>query len=190
MFAPTSAPASGSMPGSIARFDFKATVPHLSQNAPLFNFTGSKDPTPDPATIFGNHSRGSRESTPFGSSNGATVAGFGQVPPSQLQPSQQQLVGMFGLSLLQPQPAQPSFASGFGQAPTLQFSFNAGLQQTTNSGSLGFGANPNTVGNFGGFGGFGAGAAGVSSPTPSAGFPVKTPQVNPRRVIVPRSRRR
>ena len=61
----------------------------LPNAVPLFNFTGSKESTPDPASIFGQHNGNrSASGTPFGGSMNNNM--FGQ------QQQQQQQLNMFG----------------------------------------------------------------------------------------------
>lgn len=137
---------------------------------PLFNFTGSKSGTPDPASIFGQHQPhaqqqlGSRESTPFGNGapGGVSVPsfGFGQPQTQQQQQAQAQA---------QAQPQQQPFQFGASPAP----------QQPQ-----GFGFGGGAPGGAPGAGGF---AASTGAPQMSA----TTPQANPRRPrLLPRSRRR
>ena len=132
---------------------------------PLFNFTGSKSGTPDPASVFGQHSQQpqqqqqqqqqqSREGTPFG---GAAVPSFGFG-----QPQQQSQPFMFGGS---PAPTGQTPSFGFGNPPP------GGMPMMGN----GFAPNGQQAG----------------APTATATSTATPPQANPRRPkLLPRSRRR
>lgn len=86
----------------------------LPSGVPLFNFTGSKESTPDPATIFGQHNANrSASSTPFGNTMNNNM--FGQQAQPQTQPQQQP--NMFGATS---NPANNSFTfGGANGAPTI-----------------------------------------------------------------------
>lgn len=135
---------------------------------PLFNFTGSKSGTPDPASVFGQHNQAqqtSRESTPFGGGGGggSAVSSFGFGQPQQQGQLQAQPPFTFGGS---PAPGQPQ-----GQVP-----------------SFGFGAGGAVQGAPGGPTMMGSGFAPNGQSMPATATP---PQANPRRPrLLPRSRRR
>ncbi|RCK54693.1 Nucleoporin NSP1 [Candida viswanathii] len=77
----------------------------MPSGVPLFNFTGSKESTPDPASIFGQHNANrSATSTPFGNTMNNTM--FGQQPQ---QPQQ-----------------QPNMFGGNANAPNTSFAFGGG----------------------------------------------------------------
>ncbi|KAI5963205.1 uncharacterized protein KGF55_002997 [Candida pseudojiufengensis] len=167
----------GSRPTTPAAFSFGNFNQTTSKTpvAPQFNFTGSKEPTPDPASMFGNHTQqGSREPTPFGGVSNNNV--FGSINNSAFgsnnnnNNNNNSAFGAFG-QLQQPQSA--TTPTSFGMNPTPSFQFNNGNNNQPISDSN---TNINTTMN-----GFGGGIPTIN-PTP--------PSVNPRRIMHPRTRRR
>ncbi|KAI5956990.1 hypothetical protein KGF54_000609 [Candida jiufengensis] len=168
----------GSRPTTPAGFNFGNSNPTTSiknPSIPQFNFTGSKEPTPDPASIFGYHAQQvSREATPFGGSsntNGGNTNVFGSINSINFGGgANNNTFGVntstFGQQSQQPQSITTPTGFGMGSTPP---AFSFGNNNNINS--------PNPVTN-------------TSMNNISGGLIPTPPQPNPRRMAQPRSRRR